>query len=147
MVYVKNIVSDMRIYPGMCFLCKRIKVKDLQMEYRKHIFISKISLKHWEYRFPLYPEPWKTARKSAVSSAPRLRNWQKKWITVQSFCHEFTENAPRIIGVIVPDIVTHFFASILNGIENMAIANGYFVIITTSHESYEHEKRNVWETW
>ena len=29
------------------------------------------------------------------------------------------------------------------GIENMAIANGYFVIITTSHESYEHEKRNV----
>ncbi len=41
------------------------------------------------------------------------------------------------------DIVTHFFASILNGIENMAIANGYFVIITTSHESYEHEKRNI----
>ena len=27
------------------------------------------------------------------------------------------KNAPRIIGVIVPDIVTHFFASILNGIE------------------------------
>ena len=25
----------------------------------------------------------------------------------------------------------------------MAIANGYFVIITTSHESYEHEKRNI----
>lgn len=49
----------------------------------------------------------------------------------------------RIIGVVVPDIVTHFFASILNGIENMAVKNGYFVIITTSHESYEHEKRNV----
>ena len=31
------------------------------------------------------------------------------------------KNAPRIIGVVVPDIVTHFFASILNGIENMAI--------------------------
>ena len=31
-------------------------------------------------------------------------------------------SAKRIIGVVVPDIVTHFFASILNGIENMAIA-------------------------
>lgn len=43
----------------------------------------------------------------------------------------------------MPDIVTHFFASILSGIEDTAIANGYFVIITTSHESYEHEKRNI----
>ena len=43
------------------------------------------------------------------------------------FAMSLRKNAPRIIGVIVPDIVTHFFASILNGIENMAIANGYFV--------------------
>lgn len=62
------------------------------------------------------------------------------------FAMSLRKNAPRIIGVIVPDIVTHFFASILNGIENMAIANGYFVIITTSHESYEHEKEilRIW---
>lgn len=59
------------------------------------------------------------------------------------FAMSLRKNAPRIIGVVVPDIVTHFFASILNGIENMAIANGYFVIITTSHESFEHEKRNI----
>lgn len=59
------------------------------------------------------------------------------------FALSLRKNAPRIIGVVVPDIVTHFFASILNGIENMAVKNGYFVIITASHESYEHEKRNV----
>ncbi len=59
------------------------------------------------------------------------------------FALSLRKNAPRIIGVVVPDIVTHFFSSILNGIENMAIANGYFVIITTSHESYEYEKRNI----
>lgn len=59
------------------------------------------------------------------------------------FALSLRKNAPRIIGVVVPDIVTHFFASILNGIENMVVKNGYFVIITTSHESYEHEKRNV----
>lgn len=59
------------------------------------------------------------------------------------FALSLRKNTPRIIGVIVPDIVTHFFASILNGIENMAIANGYFIIITTSHESYEYEKKNL----
>lgn len=59
------------------------------------------------------------------------------------FALSLRKNAPRIIGVVVPDIVTHFFSSILNGIENMAIRNGYFVIITTSHESYENEKRNI----
>lgn len=59
------------------------------------------------------------------------------------FALSLRKNAPRTIGVIVPDIVTHFFSSILNGIENMAIEHGYFVIITTSHESYEKEKRNI----
>lgn len=59
------------------------------------------------------------------------------------FAISLRKNAPRIIGVIVPDIVTHFFSSILSGIEDMAIANGYFVIITTSHESYEYEKKNI----
>lgn len=59
------------------------------------------------------------------------------------FALSLRKNAPRIIGVVVPDIVTHFFSSILNGIENMAVRNGYFVIITTSHESFENEKRNI----
>ena len=59
------------------------------------------------------------------------------------FAMSLRKNAPRIIGVIVPDIVTHFFASILSGIEDTAVADGYFVIITTSHESYEYEKRNI----
>ena len=59
------------------------------------------------------------------------------------FAMSLRKNTPRIIGVIVPDLVTHFFSSILSGIEDTAVANGYFVIITTSHESYEHEKRNI----
>ena len=43
----------------------------------------------------------------------------------QSFVYELRKNTPRIIGVVVPEIVTHFFSSILSGIEDMAIANGY----------------------
>ena len=59
------------------------------------------------------------------------------------FAISLRHNAPCIIGVIVPNIVTHFFSSILSGIEDAAVENGYFVIITTSHEDYENEKRNV----
>ena len=59
------------------------------------------------------------------------------------FAMSLRKNAPRTIGVIVPDIVTHFFSSIVKGIEEAAVANGYFVIITTSSENSEHEKRNV----
>lgn len=59
------------------------------------------------------------------------------------FAMSLRKNAPRTIGVIVPDIVTHFFSSIVKGIEETAVANGYFIIITTSSENSEHEKRNI----
>jgi DNA-binding LacI/PurR family transcriptional regulator len=59
------------------------------------------------------------------------------------FAVSLRHNAPRTIGVMVPDIVTHFYSSILKGIEETAADNGYFVIITSSNESYEHEKRNL----
>ena len=40
------------------------------------------------------------------------------------FAMSLRRNTPRIIGVIVPDLVTHFFSSILSGIEDTAVANG-----------------------
>lgn len=44
-----------------------------------------------------------------------------------------------LIGVIVPDIVTHFYSSIINGIEDVARQNGYYTILTSSRESFEKE--------
>ena len=49
----------------------------------------------------------------------------------------------KMIGVIVPDLVTHFFSSVISGIEEVAEANGYFVIISSSNESYRKEKENI----
>lgn len=49
----------------------------------------------------------------------------------------------RTIGVIVPDIVTHFYSSIINGIEDEAGKKGYYVIVTSSNESYEKEKHCI----
>lgn len=49
----------------------------------------------------------------------------------------------RMIGVIVPDIVTHFFASIISGIEQVAKEKGYYIVIASSSESYEKEVESV----
>jgi LacI family transcriptional regulator len=48
-----------------------------------------------------------------------------------------------MIGVIVPDLVTHFFSSVISGIEEVAKEHGYFVIISSSYESLEKEKENI----
>ena len=49
----------------------------------------------------------------------------------------------KMIGVIVPDLVTHFFSSVISGIEEVAKEKGYFVIISPSNESYLKEKENI----
>ena len=43
------------------------------------------------------------------------------------------------VGVIIPKIVHHFFSTIISGIEDIAYAEGYNVIITQSDESYQRE--------
>ena len=49
----------------------------------------------------------------------------------------------RMIGVIVPDLVTYFFSSVISGIEEVAKENGYFVIISSSYESHQKEEENI----
>jgi DNA-binding LacI/PurR family transcriptional regulator len=49
----------------------------------------------------------------------------------------------RTIGVIVPDLVTHFFSSVISGIESYARQNGYFIIISSSYESFQKEKECI----
>ena len=59
------------------------------------------------------------------------------------FAQSLRKEAPRVIGVIVPNLVTHYYAAVLDGIEDYAARNGYSVISANSHENTEHEKRAV----
>ncbi len=45
----------------------------------------------------------------------------------------------KIIGVIVPEIVHHFFSSIISGIEEVTNEAGYYVMIFQTNESYKKE--------
>jgi len=47
-----------------------------------------------------------------------------------------------VIGVIIPEIVHHFFSTVINGIEQYANEKGYSVMVCLSNESYEKEVSN-----
>jgi LacI family transcriptional regulator len=47
-----------------------------------------------------------------------------------------------VIGVIIPEIVHHFFSTVINGIEQYANEKGYSVIVCLSNESYKKEVSN-----
>lgn len=49
----------------------------------------------------------------------------------------------KTIGIIIPEIVHHFFATVISGIEHVANEAGYSVIICLSDESFDKEVINM----
>jgi LacI family transcriptional regulator len=49
----------------------------------------------------------------------------------------------KTIGIIIPEIVHHFFATVISGIEQVANENGYNVIVCLSNESFDKEVLNM----
>jgi len=49
----------------------------------------------------------------------------------------------KTIGIIIPEIVHHFFSTVINGIEQIANENGYSVIICLSDDSFDKEVLNM----
>lgn len=53
------------------------------------------------------------------------------------------QNRTKTIGVIIPDILNHFLAKVLFGIEREATRQGYDIITCISNESLELEKKSL----
>lgn len=49
----------------------------------------------------------------------------------------------NIIGVVIPEVVHHFFSSVISGIEDVAYDAGYQVMVCQSNESYLREVKNT----
>lgn len=49
----------------------------------------------------------------------------------------------KTIGIIIPEIVHHFFSTVINGIEQIANKHGYSVIICLSDDSFDKEVLNM----
>ena len=70
----------------------------------------------------------------------KVKELARKWnYRPNPFAQSLRKEAPKIIGVVLPNLVSHYYASVLDGIEEEAARAGYSVISANSHEDCEAE--------
>lgn len=84
-----------------------------------------------------YPEVSKKTRRLVKEMAETL-NYRPN-----SFAVNFRTKESKTIGVIIPEVVHHFFSSVIEGIIKQAEKKGYMVIILQSSESFDLEKKQL----
>ncbi|GMN06954.1 LacI family DNA-binding transcriptional regulator [Croceitalea sp. MTPC5] len=76
--------------------------------------------------------------KEKIQAFAKLYNYKPNNIAI-SLKNKRTKN----IGVIIPDIVHHFFTTVIRGVEKFANSKGYNVIVCLSDESFDKEVINM----
>lgn len=59
------------------------------------------------------------------------------------FAQSLRQYRPKVIGVVVPNLVTHYYAAVLDGIEDYATKAGYAVVAANSHEDHIREEKAI----
>lgn len=59
------------------------------------------------------------------------------------FAQSLRQQKPKVIGVAVPNLVTHYYAAVLDGIEDYATKAGYAVVAANSHEDHIREEKAI----
>ena len=89
----------------------------------------------------------------ALKDSPNISQERRKEIQKYAREHNFIPNVlaeslrhsrvkpMKVIGVILPELVHYYFASVLKGIEEEAEAHGYRIMVAQSGENYEREVR------
>ncbi len=109
---------------------RRISLKDLAEEL--HVSIATVSRAlHGSHEVS-------EAMRAKVQQLAKKRNYHPN-----PFAQSLRKDVPHVIGVVVPNLVTHYYAAVLDGIEDYALQNGYLVFSANSHESHEREERAV----
>ncbi|MEC4003225.1 LacI family DNA-binding transcriptional regulator [Flavobacterium sp. SUN052] len=84
-----------------------------------------------------YPDVSEKTRNAVLQLSQSLH------YTPNSFAVNLRTKESKTIGLIIPEVVHHFFSNIINGIIEEAEKNGYLVIILQSNESMEMEIKQV----
>ncbi len=84
-----------------------------------------------------YPDVSEKTRQSVIALAEKLN------YSPNSFAVNLRTKESKTIGLIIPEVVHHFFSNVINGIIAEAEKHGYLVIILQSNESLELEKKQV----
>lgn len=73
-----------------------------------------------------------------VKALAKQLNYQPNKVAIS-----LKSNKTKTLGVIIPNILNHFFAKVLFGIEEAATKQGYDIIICISNESYIKELQSL----
>jgi LacI family transcriptional regulator len=84
-----------------------------------------------------YPDVSPKTKKAVIELADKLH------FKPNSFAVNLRTKESKIIGLIIPEIVHHFFSSVINGIIEKAEKEGYLVITLQSNESEELEQKQI----
>lgn len=84
-----------------------------------------------------YTDVNENTRKSVLELAERLHYMPN------SFAVNLRTQESKTIGLVIPEVVHHFFSNVIRGIIEEAEKNGYLVIILQSSESAAFEKKQI----
>jgi len=88
----------------------------------------------------------------ALNDSYEISDETKKKIKEYAKFHHYKPNTlalslqnkkTKTIGIIIPNILSHFFAKVLSGIEKVAAEQGYNIITCITNESYDKEKHTI----
>ena len=89
----------------------------------------------------------------ALRDSPRISEERRRMVQQYARDHNFSPNVlaeslrhsrvqpSHVIGVIVPEFTHYYFSSVLTGIEEAAMARGYYIMVALCNEQYEREVR------
>ncbi|WP_339918956.1 LacI family DNA-binding transcriptional regulator [uncultured Flavobacterium sp.] len=84
-----------------------------------------------------YPDVSQKTKNAVIELAQSLH------YTPNSFAVNLRTKESKTIGLIIPEVMHHFFSNVINAIIDEAEKNGYLVIILQSNESLDLEKKQV----
>lgn len=84
-----------------------------------------------------YPDVSKKTKRLVKEMAETLN------YTPNNFAVNLRTKESKTIGIIIPEVVHHFFSSVLEGVMAQAEKKGYMVIILQSNESYQLERKQL----
>ena len=88
----------------------------------------------------------------ALNNSPDLSEGTKRQISEYARLHNYKPNLlalsmkkqeSKIIGVILPQMIHHFFSSVLEGIMDVAEKEGFSVMLFRSLDNFEKEQHSV----
>ncbi|MDP5078320.1 MAG: LacI family transcriptional regulator [Nonlabens sp.] len=80
----------------------------------------------------------------SVETRSKIQEYAKKFnFKPNNIALSLKNQKTKKIGIIIPEIVHHFFATVIAGAERVANENGYQVIICLSGESFDKEVVNM----